>query len=249
MAQGSGGLRALVRSTFNARRPSGDPRNRDQITGYLPPAPSSDADQAEAITTEALFGHAQRAAVENPDQISGREQASFGERWRAATTDALKQVQLKALHAALRALIDTHKLTFQVEKEAEEYLKAARARLDAGFELVVFGHTHLAKDVDLARESAPGVKRRYLNTGTWVDLMRVPDVVFDSGPDARKLLHDFATALANNQLDPWRKRAPTYADIRLDGERLEDAGVFFFDGPQEQPRLSTKGLRERVGTQ
>ena len=228
------GLRALVRSTLDARRPSGDPLNRDQVSGD------------DGYEGDGLFDQARLASAENPDQVSGDDQPSFAQRWRAATTDALKGVQLKALQAALKALVDTHKLTFDIEHEAEEYLKAARARLDAGFELVVFGHTHLAKDIDLKTDLAPGARRQYLNTGTWVDLMRVPDAIFSNTPESSTRLREFADALASNEIDAWRMRAPTYADIQLDGDVLLTAGVFFFDSAVAQPALSTSGLLERV---
>jgi hypothetical protein len=225
------GVRATLQQALVRRSGDGDPRSADLVAGF-------DAD-------DDMFTLAQQiAAGGNADQVSSdRDQPSFAERRLKAANDAVRAAQLASLHRALRALVDKHTLTFAVDREDAEYLKPARARARAGFQLVVFGHTHLAKDVPLPAENG-----RYLNTGTWVDLMRIPDELFQSSPEAQRSLAAFAEALAKNEIAPWRRRAPTYADILLDGDRLLDAGVFFFDGPGAQAPLDSAGLARRLAS-
>ena len=72
-----GGLRALVGSTLDARRPSGDPVNRDQVSGFEQPAAAKAKAKvaeikAEAEANDVLFSQAARATGRNPDQVLGR---------------------------------------------------------------------------------------------------------------------------------------------------------------------------------
>ncbi len=46
-----------------------------------------------------------------------------------------------------------------------EYFDAACALARNGFDLVIFGHTHLAREMALPNGA------RYLNSGTWADLI------------------------------------------------------------------------------
>ena len=86
---------------------------------------------------------------------------------------------------------------------------AARLVKDPGVESVVMGHTHLARHI------GPADKATYINTGTWADLVTVPEEVLADGAD--QALADF---LKNLVLDQGvRSFRPTYADVlvREDG--------------------------------
>jgi hypothetical protein len=91
---------------------------------------------------------------------------------------------------------------------------------------VVFGHTHLVKRVPL-----DGGRSIYLNSGTWADLMQVPDAVLrGDGPAAKEQLQQFMKDLAENNLQRWRRQVPTFVRVDLDGDALSTANVYFFDG-------------------
>jgi UDP-2,3-diacylglucosamine pyrophosphatase LpxH len=91
------------------------------------------------------------------------------------------------------------------------YWKAAQELVRGGFVNVLFGHTHLAKDVPLP----DGAK--YLNTGTWADLMQLPSAVFgESETAAAAGLREFAIAVKNGTFDDYVDFRPTFAYVRLD---------------------------------
>jgi UDP-2,3-diacylglucosamine pyrophosphatase LpxH len=103
---------------------------------------------------------------------------------------------------------------FRTTEEADTWLTPAQASAGAGFKVIVYGHTHLAKQISLVGGAT------YLNSGTWVDLMRVPAAVLaDNGVAATAALEGFFDDLLHNRLQHWRKLVPTFA--RID---LEDAG-------------------------
>jgi UDP-2,3-diacylglucosamine pyrophosphatase LpxH len=122
---------------------------------------------------------------------------------------------------------------FRVSEEAPTWLVPAQASADTGFKVIVYGHTHLAKQVSLAGGAA------YLNTGTWVDLMRVPAAVLGDEPvTATAELEGFLDDLLHNRLHRWRKLVPSFA--RIDLEKQDDrtellrAGVHMF-GEEDDP--------------
>lgn len=121
--------------------------------------------------------------------------------------------RLDVLLGALRALHDD--TCFKRDKEGEAcYFEAARALAAGPYSTIVFGHTHLAKQVTL-----PGSGAAYINTGTWADLMRVPESVL-SGPTwaAQAHLEAFASAVRERRYDEFLDWCPTFAHIQLDAE-------------------------------
>ena len=137
--------------------------------------------------------------------------------------------RIPQVQATLRALRDD--LSFVRTKEEGRYREAA-AWLSAsgpdtkGYRVVVFGHTHHAKDVDLEETGA-----RYLNTGTWANLMRFPDALTSESAthdEVRAALVAFARRLQNNELSV--EFTPTYVQLDLaDDGTLLDASVRDYD--------------------
>jgi UDP-2,3-diacylglucosamine pyrophosphatase LpxH len=167
------------------------------------------------------------------EQISG---ASVGDPPRHSRADALFR--------AFRAQRTKHSSAFDVEVESETYLAPARRAALAGFNVVVYGHTHLAKRVSLG--SGVDFNPVYLNTGTWADLMRVPEAVWHPDDDrARSALSDFLSDLESGTLGRWRRPVPTYARIDMEDLTVRDADVRFCDTHE---RLSTEGLKRRLDT-
>ncbi len=162
---------------------------------------------------------------------------------RDAATDAVREARRKALHKALRAFADHHHRTFDTGVEDSIYLTPAQAAAKRGFKVVVYGHTHLVKKVLL---ESPDGEAVYLNTGTWADLMRMPDAIFGKDTDAaRKSLDQFVADLERDEVAKWRRSVPTYALIELDGERVEKADVYFQDQNGSEP-VTTEGFLQRL---
>lgn len=159
-------------------------------------------------------------------------------------TDKVHQARRAALYQAIRGSAAKHRDTFDVLRERDTYLVPAQAAVESGFRVVVYGHTHLAKRVALKADGE--ASSVYLNSGTWADLMRIPDAVWAVQEErARRTLSDFVADLESNALKAWRRGVPTYARIRLDGDAVLEADVFFADGDGAE-RLTTEGLMQRL---
>ena len=159
-----------------------------------------------------------------------------------AVTEKVRQARRDALFRAIRGSFDKHRDAFDVDKEIGTYLVPARTAVASGFQVVVYGHTHLAKRVSLGKNG--GALPVYLNTGTWADLMRVPDSIWDVDEDhGRAALTDFVADLESNSLERWRRSVPTYAKIELEGNDVQSADIYFADGDE---RVTTAALMQRL---
>jgi hypothetical protein len=86
----------------------------------------------------------------------------------------------------------------------------------------VFGHTHVAKDV-----AFPETGGRYLNTGTWCPVMRLPPAIWSGSEDERRsTLARFVDDLRANRLENWCALRPTFVAVRTERGNVTDAGVF-----------------------
>jgi len=87
---------------------------------------------------------------------------------------------------------------------------------------VIFGHTHLAKQVAL-----PG--GTYINTGTWADVLPFPATILDADGGAKTpassaadhaaqldRLKAFVGDMATARLAPYLRFVPTFALVELD---------------------------------
>ncbi len=161
-----------------------------------------------------------------------------------AVTEQVRSLRREALYRAFRGVLRRlHRTTFEVEDEKDDYRVPARRAADAGFQVVVYGHTHLAKRVPLIDGEDFPV---YLNTGTWADLMRLPDTVWSPQEAvARAALKDFVDDLEHNRLERWRRSVPTYARIDLDGGIVTGADLYFGD---DDERVTADALKRRLAT-
>lgn len=181
-----------------------------------------DAAGYRAIEPEgAPEGDGEHLAEELAARGPGAE-AEVGERGLGGAWDFLKLWQmsreqkgqregvLRQLRKALRAYAAAHEQAFDIGQEITTYLDPARAAIERGFEVVIYGHTHLVKRVELPRG-------RYLNTGTWGDLMRLPASVLAEGEDEGGMeeLAALADDIAGNRLGRWRRQVATYAYVLL----------------------------------
>ena len=152
-----------------------------------------------------------------------------------------RQLRRAALFKAFRRMTDVHRDTFDVSKEHATYLKPARRSAEVGFQVVVYGHTHRAKRIPI-----DDGKSVYINSGTWVDMMRVPDQVWAFNEAAARLaLEAFVEDLEKSKLDKWRRSCGTYAHIELEEHAVLSATLHFGDNDQI---VTTEGLLSRLGT-
>jgi UDP-2,3-diacylglucosamine pyrophosphatase LpxH len=132
--------------------------------------------------------------------------------------------RLPALLQSLRALQPDQSFSRDVETDPA-CLKAANDLIDSqltkgGFKYVIFGHTHLAKRIELSQSGC-----YYLNSGTWADLMQLPSEIITGDPSAAlaKLQH-LAQSLATGMFDQWILFRPTYVRLDLDaGDHILNA--------------------------
>ncbi len=131
--------------------------------------------------------------------------------------------RLGPLLSALRSLWSDQSFSRTVETDPV-YLDGAAAIVRGGARLVVFGHTHLPKDLLLPDGG------RYINTGTWAERIRLPDALF--GPDearAADVLRTFLADLSEGRLSQHVSFEPTFARLELEEEagetRVVDASL------------------------
>jgi hypothetical protein len=78
----------------------------------------------------------------------------------------------------------------------------------SGPRVAVYGHTHAAREIDL------GDGRTYLNCGTWMDLMKLPDLADDAA------VKTFVDQLEAGDVPRVRRR--TYVEVTEQGAALRD---------------------------
>lgn len=131
--------------------------------------------------------------------------------------------RIDALFSSFRALRDDR--TFDEGTEtAPEYIEAAKTLATNGVKHVVFGHTHMPKRIALPSGGF------YLNSGTWADVMALPQGLLD-GPraDVLKRLREFVQQLLTGDLRAYVPARPTY--VRLDvgaDDVVRDAALCHF---------------------
>jgi len=156
-------------------------------------------------------------------------------------SDQIDDFKLSSLLRAFRKRKEKDGTTFEIGQESEVYLRPAGAAALRGFQVVVMGHSHLAKSVTMP---AGGT---YLNTGTWADLMCLPDSVYGRDEDmAKAALKGFLADIKANRIDKYRCQVPTFAEIDVDG-KVATGRVQFYDGKGHVEALSTKGMWSRLG--
>ena len=163
-----------------------------------------------------------RSSVQNISASKLKRALSFS-KLLVAPGEELDQ-RMPALFDALSVLIKDR--SFETDgPEEKHYLEAARELVGYGAEVVVFGHTHLARDLSitgtnpLKRGRAAMVTGRYINTGTWADLMAFPLTPFDQPRDKEvQALKEVVTAMRDRRFSRWVKFLPHYAAIELDAD-------------------------------
>ncbi|MCG8489015.1 MAG: hypothetical protein MI756_16195, partial [Chromatiales bacterium] len=125
---------------------------------------------------------------------------------------------------------------FDTSREhGKPYREAAAELVRSGFRTVIFGHTHHAVRETIDVGTHQGI---YVNTGTWADLVRVPESIGDvlqdnearrtALDDTRSELAMFLAAMRGDGLDEYILRKPTFARIQIDpsGQTITDLCEF-----------------------
>lgn len=167
------------------------------------------------------------AGIGDPQNIAAiGEPKGFWERWKSDASEVARNIQLNMLLRALRHYTKTARQAFNVDNEEQDYLLPANAAAANDHKIIIYGHTHLAKRVRLDK---PGTI--YLNTGTWADLMKVPDAILgDDDALARKQLESFLDDLEHGRLDAWRCQVPTFARVDFDNDILIGQDIYLYEG-------------------
>lgn len=180
--------------------------------------PADELDELEALATT--------AATAAPIGIldDARQALSL---WRQSVGGAAWRLRMKVLLAALRRL--QHDQSFNPAFETEALMQHVRCLGKAGFRVVVFGHTHLPKRV-VADDGMV-----YLNTGTWADVMRVPEALFARDEAlAHQALDGFVDDLRQRRYDGHMVFAPSFAHVSIDAAgQARSAHLHRFDAARE----------------
>lgn len=179
---------------------------------------SSQDNESAALPSLDAVSHALEATKRAVASVSELENESgeigFVERgrsvlelWLSGKSKGLDK-KLAHLLRALRYLYDDEPRLLLTNWERDVYLSPARTAAGRGFNVIVYGHTHLLKSVDLGGGAV------YLNTGTWADLMFVPPEVLGSDlKEGQQALTSFALSLIRKQ--GQRYHIPSYAQIDI----------------------------------
>jgi len=138
-----------------------------------------------------------------------------------ARTGEPLDTRLPALRLAMRAL-ENHRTFDRHIEPLPRYLDAAAALSRNSFRFVVFGHTHLARDIIIDSHA------RYLNSGTWADVIEFPAHVLSD--DQLEAFRRFVVAMGTRDLADWTKCIPTYVRLDLEDDRVAGAELVEYQG-------------------
>jgi UDP-2,3-diacylglucosamine pyrophosphatase LpxH len=158
------------------------------------------------------------------------EKPSFWERWneiRRGDRGALGRYLLTGLRSVARS----HHAAWDTGREDTGYVRAADASAKEGFKVVVYGHTHLPKQLSLPRRNAV-----YLNTGSWTPKVKLPASLWsDDDEEAVGSVLEVLADWEEQNLEPYVEPGSTFARIDLDGGEVERASLHRFDSEGAEP--------------
>ena len=197
-----------------------------EVAGEIDGAPAG----VQAADQEAL-DFAKSLAFDEDDMgaVSGSLFETLKDKWRGEK----RKQQVETFRKAISFWMGPNLIAFDTQQEGPEYLNAAENSAALGFKVVTYGHTHLAKRMALA----PGTAK-YLNSGTWADMMSIPDdLLLAGGDESRQKLEGFFDDLLENRLDNWVNRVPTFVRVELEDGKSVDADVWLYSGGDQAQRM------------
>jgi UDP-2,3-diacylglucosamine pyrophosphatase LpxH len=205
-------------------------RRRDEIGAEL----SGEMSEYHPDDRQAL-DLARRLAFEGEaDEIGFESVTDFLSGLRAKATDWYRRQQIEKLYKAFRYWLGPQLTAFDTGQEGKGYYDAAMSSARAGFKVIVYGHTHLAKKIGLPLGAAT-----YLNTGTWADLMCLPVSILlsESLEEAQRDLDVFVRDLENNRIERWTGRLQTFAQIEMEDGHAASSEMYLFEGPEKITKM------------
>lgn len=210
-AQISASVRSTVTGDIASNRSSSESFGGDLAARPNEPSGGSyrpaNADALRALLEDLMPGESDRFLASIDDGASG--DIAAGDVARGWIRLLASDRRLPALRLALAALEKHQPVDRGTESSA--YLEAAAELIGRGFRFVIFGHTHRARDLQVGTG-------RYLNTGTWADIIQFPAEILRPGNES--MFHTFVEDMKEGALNKWVTFRPTY--VRLD---LSDTGV------------------------
>lgn len=154
-----------------------------------------------------------------------------------------EEKRLQKLHEAL-IKSSRRDIAFNIRSEKAAYFDAARATARyGGFDVIVYGHTHLPKEIH-APEEKDSPAFTYINTGTWAEVMTLPFQPTPSFEDDRPKLEAFIEVLRQNQYRQYLKTYQSYCEIEIDLKtQRAKANLHSYCGlgRERQPPLHSQG--------
>lgn len=159
--------------------------------------------------TEALSTLPPELAQELAEQLgAGTRGTEISSRAPGRSVDLLRRILLH-----LTREDGTFDLT---EEQGAAWREAAQAHARAGYRVIVMGHTHSAVHEPIVASGADP-RAVYINTGTWADLMTLPEGVADPDPQqANRALATWLDTVHEGRFEVLLR--PTWARLRLDGQ-------------------------------
>jgi UDP-2,3-diacylglucosamine pyrophosphatase LpxH len=211
-----------------AARATESRRERDEIAADV----SGEVSELHADDRQALDVARDLVFPGDPDQVGFASVTDILSGLKANAMEWYRRQQIEKLYKAFRYWLGPQLTAFDTGQEGKAYSDAAAASARAGFKVIVYGHTHLAKKVQINGAT-------YLNTGTWADLMCVPSSILlnELVDEAKRDLDVFVRDFENNRLSNWIGRLPTFAQIEVDKCRAVSADVYLFEGADKIAKM------------
>ena len=138
--------------------------------------------------------------------------------------------RLQQLRIALRKVNDA--TIFDPFSDNGTYVEAARELVkEGGFTAVVFGHTHLAKRIELDDAT-------YFNCGTWADLLRLPEeVAVDDTTKVDDAISRFVDDMIKMNIKPYLWRCLSFVDASIESNGSVAADIFQYIDKERPSKL------------
>lgn len=203
------------RTWFNSVDEQGQPKRPGYIKGKVPGS-------ADRLVSDEVWNLCKQLRGSTAT-ISKKAGDDWIERWDSLSRKN-QDKNLEKMRRALEKHESANQEAFNADVEEEDYLLPATEAIRRGFQLVIYGHTHLVRRVEFG-------DRRYLNSGTWADLMRFPKNVF--GDDREKAIGELRSMiedLVDGRSAKLRFQYPTFVWIPEGKPELADVHVYHGNG-------------------
>lgn len=188
---------------------------------------SSDFDSAKDPELSALFGSFYNDLFDRENEpVAASDWLPFvfsqeGIASLIAESKGIPSVRIAQIRATLRRMLLSDE-SGDLDGPSGSCGEAAKRMIqNDSAELVVMGHTHLARRIDVVGHG------RYINTGTWVDCFRVPPALLEEGSEDRAWIEFLRDLCEDRRI----LRPPTYAEFEVDIDgRVQSSDLHMFNG-------------------